>query len=113
MCGALLPFCCHLLVGRSVSSMRQSLQIKALEEDGDVQALDADGKPVNPGTVQSYLSRAFKSRLPDAERALKVSLLQLCDSLSIFDHHRAVWGASKRGSGYSMGCCMDQVVVVS
>ena len=53
--------------------MMESLQIKALDEDGDVRALDADGKPVKPGTVQSYLGRAFKSRLSDAERALKVS----------------------------------------
>ena len=50
------------------------LQIKALDEDGDVRALDANGKPVKPATVQSYLQRAFKSRLPDAERALKVSV---------------------------------------
>ena len=57
--------------------LRQPLQIKAFEEDGNVRALDADGKPVKPGTVQSYLSRAFKSRLPDAERALKVWHLQL------------------------------------
>ena len=55
----------------------QSVQIKALEEDGDVRALDSDGKPVKAGTVQSYLSRAFKSRLPDAERALKVRALML------------------------------------
>lgn len=53
------------------------MQIKALEEDGDVRALDSDGKPVKPGTVQSYLSRAFKSRLPDAESALKVSPVML------------------------------------
>ncbi len=49
------------------------LQIKALDKDGDVRALGTDGKPVKPATVQSYLQRAFKSRLADAERALKAS----------------------------------------
>jgi len=59
--------------GDTSSVIRLSLQIKALDEDGDVRALDADGKPIKPATVQSYLQRAFKSRLSDAERALKVS----------------------------------------
>ena len=49
------------------------LQIKALDEDGDVRALGSDGKPVKPASVQTYLERAFKSRLADAERALKAS----------------------------------------
>ena len=48
-------------------------QIKALDEDGDVRALGSDGKPVKPASVQTYLERAFKSRLADAERALKAS----------------------------------------
>ena len=62
--------------GDTISVIRLSLQIKALDEDGDVRALDADGKPIKPATVQSYLQRAFKSRLSDAERALKVSASQ-------------------------------------
>ncbi len=50
-------------------------QIKALkEQDGeDVRALDSDDQPVDPGKVQSYLKRAFGTRLEDAERALMVS----------------------------------------
>lgn len=49
------------------------LQIKALDCEDDFRALDSDGKPIKPETVQTYLQRAFKTRLPDAERALKVS----------------------------------------
>ena len=62
------------------------MQIKALEEDGEVRALDADGKPVKPATVQSYLQRAFKTRLPDAERALKVGCQQ-CEAMSASCYH--------------------------
>ncbi|CAL8465115.1 g4650 [Coccomyxa elongata] len=48
------------------------MKIKALkEQDGeDVRALDSDDQPVDPGKVQSYLKRAFGTRLEDAERVL-------------------------------------------
>ncbi|EIE20431.1 hypothetical protein COCSUDRAFT_57580 [Coccomyxa subellipsoidea C-169] len=46
--------------------------IKTLkDQDGnDVRALDSDDQAVDPSKVQSYLTRAFGTRLPDAERAL-------------------------------------------
>lgn len=49
-------------------------QIKALKEsDGDdVRALDGDDQVVDASKVQAYLSRAFGTRLADAEQALKV-----------------------------------------
>ena len=58
-------------------------QIKALkEQDGeDVRALDSDDQPVDPGKVQTYLKRAFGTRLEDAERTLTVGTYLWFNSL--------------------------------
>ena len=84
------------------------MQIKALEEDGDMWALDSDGKPVKPATVQSYLQRAFKSRLADAERALKVrSHLRNAQTPSFLPRSR---GVSSQGSDCTASKHIDTVL---
>ncbi|GAQ87993.1 hypothetical protein KFL_003920130 [Klebsormidium nitens] len=39
--------------------------------EGQVRALEAGGKPIEPRTVKAYLHRAFKDRLDDAQKAME------------------------------------------